>query len=466
LVAGRYDGIDLPGDACRAVIVTELPRSVDLQETFLSEQLRDASFVVERLNSRIVQALGRANRDADDFAAYILADPRFSGHLRRETNRASLPARVNAEVDVAQDRTDRSTDETVEALRSFLAADFAEEDRAVEEALALSPIKVPARPPAPAGDEVRGWLRLWLGDAVGAQDAFELWAAAREEAGLREQAAFAFVCCAHAALLSSDTGAQARARRFIERAIGAGGVRSTWFNLLAGSLARDKAGLRGKPSSIVGEAADAIMDAFDRRATESGGRSERFAKRQAEISDRFRRGTHAEFQEGLRELARLLGIHSIRPKGDGATDTRWEWTEAGRRQLLTIEVKVEHQDHNALAVRDVDQANGQLTAARDEFEPRGITCRGALISHLKPDSTAAGRLGSIVLVQRDAVVALWERVAGLYLQYLQHWQPDDADARAAAVTAVVDRMPADQWLTTVLDRGTPLGSAELLAAWP
>jgi hypothetical protein len=58
ICAGRYDGIDLPGDKCRLVVVTDLPRAIDLQEQFLSEQLRDASFLLERLNARILQALG------------------------------------------------------------------------------------------------------------------------------------------------------------------------------------------------------------------------------------------------------------------------------------------------------------------------------------------------------------------------------------------------------------------------
>jgi Type III restriction enzyme, res subunit len=52
LCAGRYDGIDLPGDKCRLVIVTDLPRAVDLQEQFLSEQLRDASFLGSRGGQR------------------------------------------------------------------------------------------------------------------------------------------------------------------------------------------------------------------------------------------------------------------------------------------------------------------------------------------------------------------------------------------------------------------------------
>ncbi len=463
VAAGRYDGIDLPGDTCRTVVVTELPRAVGLQETFLSEQLRDASFLVERVNARVVQALGRANRDDSDYAVYVLADPRFGAHLRRESNRASLPPRVNAEIDVAQDRATENPDLVLAAMQAFLAGHFETEDAAVAEALAYTPPTPVARPEIPAADEVEGWQRLWLGDAAKAQKHFEAWAAACEAVGLREQAAFAFVCCAHASLVAPDSGSRARARAFIERARGAGGVRSTWFNALAASLERDT----GTVSLVTaGEAADAVLDAFDRAAAASGGRTGRFAARQQTVSDKLRSGSHAAFQEGLQELAALLGIHSIRPKGTGATDTRWEWAEAGRRQLLTIEVKVEHEDHNALTVSNVDQANGQLTAARKEFEPRGVVCRGAIVSHLAPDATAAGRLGPVVCITRDAIVALWERVSGLYLTYLGHWTPDDADTRAAAVAAVAGRMPADHWLTVALDNAGPLGPNELLAGWP
>lgn len=465
ICAGRYDGIDLPGDKCRLVVVTDLPRAVDLQEQFLSEQLRDASFLLERLNARILQALGRANRSRDDFAVYVLHDPRFAAHLQRDTNRASLPARVNAEIDIAQDATQESAAVIASQVSVFLRRDFDEYDAAVADASQGALPQPAAAPAVSAADEVEGWRRMRVEDFVGAEQSFSAWAGACQAAGLREQAAFAFVCQARASLLAGrdgDLSAQARARELIDRAIGAGGIRSTWFNGLRASIAVTEPAMA---AVSVDEGIDKILTTFDLRATADGGNRTRFERFRARVNDKLSSGTHAEFQEGLEDLGRLLGFDAVRPRGTGATDTRWGWSEGGQRQLLVWEAKIDHAEHNALSISDVDQANGQLTAARSEHGPRGAICRGAIVSHLEPDAAAAGRLGDITLVPRGAVVALWERIAAVHARYLDSWHPDDASARRQAIADVEGVLPPDRWLTRALDTHATAGEAELLADW-
>ena len=463
LCAGRYDGIDLPGDKCRLVIVTDLPRAVDLQEQFLSEQLRDATYLIERVNARILQALGRANRSEDDFAVYVLYDPRFAAHLRRDANRASLPTSVNAEIDVAQDASQDSSDVLGAKVTAFLGKDFRAYDAAVEVAQGGALPTPPAPSAVSASDEVEGWRRMHVEDFVGADACFAAWAAACQAAGLREQAAFALVSQARARLLASrdgDLSAQASARDLIEQAIGAGGIRSSWFNGLRASIT-----VTEPMTAAPGETGDRMLTRFDLRATADGGNLARFERHRARVAKMLASGSHAEFQEGMEELGRLLGFDAVRPRGTGATDVRWEWSEGGQRHLLVWEAKIEHSEHNALSVGDVDQANGQLTAARSEYGPRGVACRGAIVSHLEPDDAATGRLGDVTLIRKDAVAALWERVAGLYTRYLRKWRPDDADARRQAVADVEGLLPPTGWLTRALDAHATVGMAELFAEW-
>lgn len=466
--AGRYDGIDLPGDKCRLVVITDLPRAVDLQEAFLSEQLRDASFLLERLNARILQALGRANRSPDDFAVYVLADPRFAGHLRRDANRASLPGRVNAEIDIAQDLARADTSDVADQVTTFLHRDFSAYDIHVTEAEAVGLPQPPQRSAVSAASEVEGWRRMRVENFVGAAESFAEWAAACQVAGLREQAAFALTCQARASLLAGrdgDAAAEARARELIRQAIGAGGIRSTWFNGLRASIASDAAAGAGFVAES-DEAVDQMLTTFDLRATADGGHRPKFERLRARVAGYLATGSHAEFQEGLEELGRLLGFQAIRPRGSGATDARWSWTEGGQRQMLVLEAKVEHVEHNALAVGDVDQTSGQLTAARNEHGPRGVVCRAAIVSHLQPDATASGRLGEVVLISKDATVALWERAAGLYARYLNAWHPDDPAARRQAIADVEGQLPRARWLSETLDANDKIGPTEMLASWP
>ncbi|MYB77618.1 MAG: DEAD/DEAH box helicase, partial [Chloroflexi bacterium] len=69
-VGGRFDGMDFNGNECRMVVLTTLPRAINTQEEFISAYLRDSGFMRERLNQRVIQALGRCNRADGDYAVY------------------------------------------------------------------------------------------------------------------------------------------------------------------------------------------------------------------------------------------------------------------------------------------------------------------------------------------------------------------------------------------------------------
>ena len=102
-VGGRFDGMDFNGDECRMVILTTLPRAINTQEEFISAYLRDSGFMRERLNQRVVQALGRCTRDDGDYAVYALADRRFATYFGLESNKSDLPRNIVAELDMGQD---------------------------------------------------------------------------------------------------------------------------------------------------------------------------------------------------------------------------------------------------------------------------------------------------------------------------------------------------------------------------
>ena len=73
VLANRYDGMDLPDDACRLVLLYRLPLGAHLQERFLFETLGAREALDERIRTRITQGMGRATRNRQDFAAVLLA---------------------------------------------------------------------------------------------------------------------------------------------------------------------------------------------------------------------------------------------------------------------------------------------------------------------------------------------------------------------------------------------------------
>src|SRR5262249_28310155 len=58
ILAARYDGIDLPGDACRILVLDGLPKGSHLLTRFLDEALQVASFRASHSAIRMVQAVG------------------------------------------------------------------------------------------------------------------------------------------------------------------------------------------------------------------------------------------------------------------------------------------------------------------------------------------------------------------------------------------------------------------------
>jgi Rad3-related DNA helicase len=128
-VAGRFDGMDFKADECRLVVVTTLPRAINLQEEFISAYLRDASFMKRRTNQRIVQALGRCNRAEDDFGVYVLADKRFATHFGLESSREGIPSNMIAEIDMAQDNAEMDDMLLRKKVHSFLTQDFKSYDK-------------------------------------------------------------------------------------------------------------------------------------------------------------------------------------------------------------------------------------------------------------------------------------------------------------------------------------------------
>lgn len=93
IVANRYDGIDFPGEECRLLFIEGLPRAVNAQERFLMSRMGANVLFNERIQTRIIQAIGRCTRSLEDYSAVVvtgdelpdyLADPRRRDYFHPE----------------------------------------------------------------------------------------------------------------------------------------------------------------------------------------------------------------------------------------------------------------------------------------------------------------------------------------------------------------------------------------------
>lgn len=471
-VAGRFDGMDFKADECRLVVLTTLPRAINVQEEFISSYLRDSGFMLRRLNQRIVQALGRCNRSDDDFGVYVLADKRFASHFGRESNKEGLPRNIIAEIDMAQDSAEIEVEVLVSRVEDFLQGDFSEYDRDIQAYLGSVPIRA-AQPPLPdtSEDEVIGWASLFASQNYEiAADRFErCWDTARS-ANLIEIGALYGWQWAKALYLQSLLGepsARDRALMVFEDAIRRGGLVS-WFNRMRASLNRARQVPAASGEITRDDYASHLIRTFDDILEIHGVTGNRFDRWCDPITKLLQSESHAQYQEGLERLGRVLGYHATRPRYGTATDCRWRGVFGNSREVVTFEAKIEHADSQEISAHDVGQAHNQLARALREHEPHGYTVRGTIVTHLTAIARdAEASAGTIKILTKPAVLALWERVRLILSLYRDGWSLHDIPARMAAAQTVLARLPATGWLIRAIDADARfIATDHLLAEWP
>jgi hypothetical protein len=90
-LVARYDGIDLPGDACKVLILDRLPTSENLIDRFIDESIRVETIRTSHTATRVVQAIGRIFRSNTDHGVVLLVGPQLQSWLRTPKNQAYLP---------------------------------------------------------------------------------------------------------------------------------------------------------------------------------------------------------------------------------------------------------------------------------------------------------------------------------------------------------------------------------------
>lgn len=451
VAAGRYDGMDFPGDTCRVEVVPEVPVATSDLEEFVSAYLRDAPFAEARFAQRVAQALGRCNRGEHDRAVYLLADPEFLGRFSQRRTLDALPDDVRADVYAALDRSDRGFAVGLAEAERFLAGE------------PVQPIQPPPRRTGAAAaltatDEVNGMLALWREDYGRAASLFDRVAQALAQA--REHRAFWLAMRALALQRAADYGnhsALAEARAALRAAATAGAV-STFFTRLRLAEAR----LQGTATARTVDGYDELFAAWDRLIDRHGPEGPRFDRSTGRLIADLRSSDHDTVARAVAEVgADLLGLAASAPVATaGEEDAYWEL--AGPRRTLTFEVKLAP-DAQRVVNDDVEQAEGAAKAAESS---RGNGARGVLLTpHESIDETAKARLERVRLLKREIFIGQVERLLAVMREYRRGWN-DDAATRVERRTAVAPDLPAVDWLWQAVERSSTWIERETLEqAW-
>jgi hypothetical protein len=102
VLANRYDGIDLAGDACRFLVMDNLPQGSSNYDVFRMNVVADSA-VASLLAQRIEQGIGRGTRGGGDHCVVMLIGSKLVAWIGRKNNLAHLTASTRVQLKMGQE---------------------------------------------------------------------------------------------------------------------------------------------------------------------------------------------------------------------------------------------------------------------------------------------------------------------------------------------------------------------------
>lgn len=120
ILVGRYDGIDLPDQQCRIMLVDGLPVGTTQLERFQFDALRLERAFLSTIANRITQLFGRINRGKTDFGVYLIPDKDIENWLRNVRNLSSFPRILQEQIKLSEQFNDEIKDSDDTSINSIL----------------------------------------------------------------------------------------------------------------------------------------------------------------------------------------------------------------------------------------------------------------------------------------------------------------------------------------------------------
>ena len=108
VLANRYDGIDLAGNACRFLVMDNLPQGTTNYDVFRMNVVADAA-VNSLLAQRIEQGIGRGTRGGADYCVIVLVGSKLVGWIGRKKNLDFLTASTRVQLKMGQEVSEAVT---------------------------------------------------------------------------------------------------------------------------------------------------------------------------------------------------------------------------------------------------------------------------------------------------------------------------------------------------------------------
>lgn len=111
VLANRYNGIDLPDDTCRILVLDSRPFSESLIDLYEESCRNDSVATLMRTVRTVEQGLGRSVRGEKDYSVIIITGPDITRLVRDRESRKYLSSQMSTQIEIGLEIADLGRDE-------------------------------------------------------------------------------------------------------------------------------------------------------------------------------------------------------------------------------------------------------------------------------------------------------------------------------------------------------------------
>ena len=116
ILVNRYDGIDLPDDACRVLVIDGLPDSRRLIDQVTESQLMGSSKSINQKIQKIEQGMGRGIRSNNDYCVVFLMGKSLISHLYSLDAITKFSPATKAQFELSEKLSEQLQDESLQEI--------------------------------------------------------------------------------------------------------------------------------------------------------------------------------------------------------------------------------------------------------------------------------------------------------------------------------------------------------------
>jgi hypothetical protein len=345
VLGGRYDGLDLPEDDCRLLLLVNSPAATNALERHLTGKWKMGPVMRRKERTRLIQGMGRCTRSATDFAVVLWLGQSLVDIASSKSAINQMPVELQRELAWGVEQVKESSDlgQRLVEMATGLVGEK-EYRKAANDAISeLSAVVPKFDDDDKAGtEEVKFSIAMWEGDFAFAHETARGIAEQSNSPALAGYRGWWWYLASVAARLAGNSSAEIDALWHSQKS----GVH---IGFAAHLLSQRKAKKSGTPDFTVPTNVERIWDTV----TTWGWAGPAFDYKLDSMLALLKDDQSSTFHQGLELLGRCIGSLPLRPTSDGAPDVVWSFDD-----ILSVcfEAKTEKKSTGAIFKKDLEEA--------------------------------------------------------------------------------------------------------------